>query len=93
MFLLGVLATILSLLAAMLGLYLGTLVYHLLVMLFVRPTGTGFEATFRVYAYTSAMTLLEWIPLLRYLATLYGLYPVFGAYGRYTQRPPAGLRR
>ena len=64
-------------LGIVLGLYVGAAVYHLLVLLFVRPTGTGFEATFRVYAYTSTVVLLSWIPILGYAASLYGLYLSF----------------
>lgn len=59
------------------GLYLQAIAYHLLIGIFVRPTATDFEATLRVFAYSRAIWLLAWVPLLGYLATLYGLYLTF----------------
>lgn len=45
-------------------------IYHLFVYLLVRPTASGFEATFRILAYTTivmvplaAVALVAWIPL------------------------------
>lgn len=64
-------------LVATLSLYIGAGIYHLLVLLFVRPTGTNFEATFRVFAYTSVVALLSWVPVLGLLAALYGYYLAF----------------
>ncbi|MGF1473277.1 MAG: YIP1 family protein [Rubrobacteraceae bacterium] len=60
-------------LLALLGLYLGALIQHLFVMVFVRQR-RGFEATLRVVAYGSAISLLSWIPVVGYLATLYIVY-------------------
>ena len=64
-------------LGATLGLYIGALIYHLLVLIFVRPAETDFEATFRVFAYTSVVVLLSWVPVLGFLAALYGYYLAF----------------
>lgn len=74
---LTVLFLVLSPLLIILGLYIGAGIYHLLVLLFVGPTGTGFEATLRVFAYTSAIDLLSWIPVAGMLAGLYGFYLTF----------------
>ncbi len=52
--LLGVTFLALLPLVLVLGLYIGAVIYHILVTIFVRPTDPGFEATFRVYAYASA---------------------------------------
>ncbi len=68
---------ILTPLLALLGLYISAAVYHILVWIFVRPTNTDFEATLRVVAYTSAVDLLTWIPVVGLLAGLYGLYLAF----------------
>lgn len=43
------------------GLFVGAGIYHLLVLLFVRPANAGFEATFRVVAYPSALLLVTWL--------------------------------
>ena len=56
-----------------LSVYLGTAIHHLFILLFVRQQ-RGFPATFLVVAYGSALQLLSWIPVLGYLATLYGIY-------------------
>ena len=62
---------------ALLVLYIGAAIYHILVRIFVRPTATDFQATLRVVAYTSAIDLLTWIPVVGLLASLYGLYLAF----------------
>lgn len=63
-----------------LGLFIGAGIYHLLVMLLIRPN-SGFEATFRVLAYASALLLLSWlspVPILGPLISLLvGLYSIF----------------
>lgn len=61
----------------LLGLYVGAAVYHFLVSLIVGKDNTGFDATLRIYAYSSVVTLLAWIPGVGYLATLYGYYLAF----------------
>jgi hypothetical protein len=55
-------------------------IYHLLVMLLVKPTNAGFEATFRVvcYSYTpSIVTFLSPIPILgQLIAAVAGIYTI-----------------
>jgi hypothetical protein len=46
------------------GLFVGAAITHLLVMLLIRPQGAGFEATFRVGAYSSVVHLISWIPII-----------------------------
>jgi hypothetical protein len=48
---------------AAIGLFIGAGILHLLVMLIVKPVGTGFETTFRVVAYSSVSQLVSWIPI------------------------------
>src|SRR5215208_6474327 len=55
---------ILAPIAAVAGLFIGAAVTHLLVMLLVRPQHAGFEATFRVGAYSQALQLISWIPII-----------------------------
>jgi hypothetical protein len=43
---------------------------HLLVMLLVKPSNAGFEATFRVNSYTSTVQLVSWIPIIGWLIAL-----------------------
>ena len=63
------------------GLFIGAGIFHLLVMLLVRPSNAGFEATFRVVAYASVTQLVSWlavIPILGILVSLIvGLYGLF----------------
>lgn len=66
-------ALVLLPLLAVLGLYVSAFFQHLLVMIFVRPRG-HFEATFKVQAYASALSLIGWIPVVSYLVILYGAY-------------------
>ena len=68
-----VLGLILLPLFALLGLYVTAVIQHLFVLIFVRQR-RGFEATFRVAAYGSAISLFSWIPIVGYLVTLYGVY-------------------
>jgi hypothetical protein len=57
-----------------LGLYIGTALQHLFVFLFVRQR-RGYWGTFPAVAYgTSAVSLITWVPVLGYLASLYGVY-------------------
>lgn len=47
------------------SLFMGAGIYHLLVMLIVKPVGTGFETIFRVWAYSITLGLLvAWTPIL-----------------------------
>lgn len=68
---------ILAPLSALLGLFISAAIIHILVKIFVRPADTGFYTTLRVVCYTSATTLLSWIPVVGILASLYGLYLTF----------------
>lgn len=66
---------------AVIGLFIGAAVYHLLAVLLAGPRKAGFEATFRVVAYGSALFLVSWlsvVPILGILVALavliYGVY-------------------
>lgn len=59
------------------GLVITAGIYHLLVLLLVRPSNGGFEATFRVVCYVSAIQLLTWIPIVNIIAVIYGLYVAY----------------
>ena len=69
----GVLGVILAPLWAILQLYIYSGIVHLLVMLFMQHR-RNFEATLRVYCYASTVALLSWLPLVGWIASLYGLY-------------------
>jgi hypothetical protein len=56
------------------GLFIGAGIIHLLVMLIVGSRNGGFEATFRVAAYSSVVNLVSWIPVIGWIASLYGIY-------------------
>jgi hypothetical protein len=62
------------------GLFIGAAIYHLLVLLIVRPSHAGYEATFRAVAYASAVQAVAWlafIPILGILvAIVIGIYNV-----------------
>ena len=47
---------------------------HLLVMLIVGATNSGFRATFRVASYAAVTSLVSWIPIIGGLLGLYGIY-------------------
>ena len=55
-------------------LFVGAGIWHLLVMLFLRPRHEGYEATFRVAAYSTVVYLVSWIPILGWILGLYGIY-------------------
>src|SRR3712207_1794999 len=55
-----VLTVILSPIYTAVGLLIGAGIYHLLVLLLVRPGNAGFEATFRVVCYVAAIQLISW---------------------------------
>ena len=71
----GLVTTIVFILVtALISLFVGTLVQHLLTLPFIRY-GEGIKATFVVLAYgVNTISLLSWIPVVGYLAILYGLY-------------------
>ena len=59
--------------ATTIGLFIGAGIYHLLVLLFVRPSHAGYEATFRAVAYAQALqavAFLAFIPILGLLVIL-----------------------
>jgi hypothetical protein len=62
------------------GLFVGAAIYHLLVLLLIRPSHAGYEATFRVVAYAAVLQLLSWlvfIPILGILVAIaIGIYNV-----------------
>ncbi|WP_047866137.1 YIP1 family protein [Rubrobacter aplysinae] len=62
-----------------LGLYIGSFIYQILVRIVVGRDNAGYWATFKIYAYTSVVSLLSWLPVVGFLATLYGYYLVFVA--------------
>lgn len=49
-------------------------IYHVLVILLARPSNAGFEATFRVVCYVSAIAVIGWIPFVNLVVSIYGLY-------------------
>ena len=59
---------------AVIGLFIGAGIIHLLVMLIIGSRNSGFEATFRVLAYSSVTSLVSWIPFIGWIASLYGIY-------------------
>jgi hypothetical protein len=69
-----IISLILTPIFAAVGLFIGAGILHLFVLLFVRPSNAGFEATFRVSSYTSVTALVSWIPIIGFIASLYGLY-------------------
>ena len=62
------------------GLFIGAAIYHLIVLLIVRPSHAGYEATFRAVAYASAVQAVAWlgfIPILGILVLIaVGIYNV-----------------
>jgi hypothetical protein len=71
----GFLATIIfAPIFAAIGLFIGAGILHLLVMLIVGSRSSGFEATFRVVAYSAVTSLVSWIPYIGGLLSLYGIY-------------------
>jgi hypothetical protein len=59
---------------AAIGLFIGAGILHLLVMLIVGSRNSGFEATFRVAAYSAVTSLVSWIPFIGWILSLYGIY-------------------
>jgi hypothetical protein len=71
----GFLASIiLAPILAAIGLFIGAGILHLLVMLIVGSRNSGFEATFRVVAYSAVTSLVSWIPFIGGILSLYGIY-------------------
>jgi hypothetical protein len=65
---------ILAPIGAAIGLFIGAGILYLLVMVIVGSRNSGYEATFRVAAYTSVVNLVSWIPFIGWIASLYGIY-------------------
>jgi hypothetical protein len=65
---------ILAPIGAVIGLFIGAGILHLLVMLIVGSGNSGFEATLRVGAYASVVNLVSWVPFIGWIASLYGIY-------------------
>jgi hypothetical protein len=55
------------------GLFIGAAIYHLLVLLIIRPSHAGYEATFRVVAYAAVLQLLSWLAYIPILGILVGI--------------------
>jgi hypothetical protein len=69
-----IVSLILAPIFAAIVLFIGAGILHLLVLLLIKPSNAGFEATFRVTSYSSVTTLVSWIPIIGLIANLYGLY-------------------
>jgi hypothetical protein len=60
--------------AGAIGLFIAAAIQQLLVRLIVGANNSGFGATFRVASYTQVTGLVNWIPIVGPLLSLYGLY-------------------
>jgi hypothetical protein len=69
-----ILTLILSPIYTAVALLIGAGIYHLLVLLLVRPNHAGFEATFRVVCYVAAVQLVSWIPIINFIAGIYAIF-------------------
>ncbi len=69
-----IVSLVLAPIGAVIGLFIGAGILHLLVMLIVGSGNSGFEATFRVGAYAAVTSLVSWIPFIGWIASLYGIY-------------------
>ena len=69
-----IVSLILAPIFAAIGLFIGAGILYLLVMLIVGSRNAGFEGTFRVSAYSSVTLLVSWIPIIGWIASLYGIY-------------------
>ena len=63
---------------AAIGSFVGAGIYHLLVLLLVKPNNAGFEATYRVVAYSFVIQLASWLSAVPWLGILVAL--VVGVY-------------
>jgi hypothetical protein len=72
-------AIIITPIVTAIGLFVWAAIYHLLVILIIRPSHAGYEGTFRVVAYASVLQLASWlgaIPILGILVLI-----AIGVYG------------
>jgi hypothetical protein len=67
-------SSIVALILAGIGLFIGAGILHLIVMLIVGSRNAGFEATFRVVTYSAVTSLLSWVPFIGGILSLYGVY-------------------
>lgn len=58
---------------AVIGLFVVAGIVHLMVMLLVKPSNAGFEASYRVVAYLSVLYLVSWLSVIPILGILVGL--------------------
>jgi len=58
---------ILAPIGALIALFIASGVFHLFVLLLVRPSNAGFEATLRVVSYSSVTRLINWIPIIGWI--------------------------
>ena len=65
---------VLSPILGAIGLFIAAAIQQLLVRLIVGTANSGFGATFRVASYTQVTSLVNWIPIVGPLLSLYGLY-------------------
>ena len=56
--------------STIIGLFIGAAIYHLLVLLLVRPRHEGYEATFKALAYASAVNVFSWLVFIPILGIL-----------------------
>jgi hypothetical protein len=69
-----IVSLILAPILAAIGLFIVAGILHLLVMLIVGSGNSGYESTFRVGAYAAVTSLVSWIPIIGWIASLYGIY-------------------
>jgi hypothetical protein len=70
----GLWAIVLAPIAGTIGLFIAAAIQQLLVRLIIGTNNSGFAATFRVASYTQVTGLINWIPFVGPLLSLYGLY-------------------
>ena len=63
-------AIIITPIATAIGLFIWAAIYHLLVILIIRPSHAGYEGTFRVVAYASVIQLASWLAAIPILGIL-----------------------
>lgn len=75
-----ILSIILAPIIAVIALFIVAGIFHLLVLLLVRPSNAGFEATTRAVSYSFVYYLISWIPLIGWLiGPIYGIVlSIFG---------------
>ena len=69
-----IVSIILAPIGTAIALFIGAGITHLLVMLIVGSRNSGYEATFRVAAYSSVVNLVSWIPIIGGILSLYAIF-------------------